>query len=287
MICWLLDRIAHLPRPLLRGSALLLGDLWFYLLRIRRRVAERNVAGSAVDPGRGGRSRLVRSSCQHLVWNLLELPRWVDEPDLRRFDRAIRVRGAHHLRRAHQRGRGLIVVTAHLGSWELLGAAARRVGLPVSLVVRPLAGGRAQRWVSLQRRRSGVGVIEEGCGQLARIRRTLLRGEAVGMTVDQRPRAGSVPAEFLGRRVRVSRAPASLALRTGAALVVVTIHREGGFHRVVVEPPIWPRRDRRPVGDQVAELARSYTSRIELAIAAHPEQWLWHHRRFADPPEAA
>ncbi len=286
MITWILDRIASLPEPLLRGAAVLLGDLWFFGLRIRRKVALDNVARSDLDPGSRGRRRMVRRTCRHLVLNVLELPRWV-AADRRRFDRNVRVTGAEHLRAAHAGGRGVVVVTAHLGNWELLGAAASRLGLPASLVVRPLAGARAQRWIAEQRRRSGVRVIEEGCGQLSAMGRALRGGDIVGLTVDQRPRLGGIPATFLGRDTRVSRTAASLALRAGAPLVVVTVHREGSGHRVVIDEAIPVRRGERPVREQSAHLARLYTGRIERAIAAHPEQWLWHHRRFAAFPGVA
>jgi len=286
VITWLLDRVALLPTPVLRAAAAVLGDLWFFGLRVRRRVALDNLARSAVDPGPPARRGLVRRACRHLVLNVLELPRWV-AADGERFDGAVRVEGGEHLRAAHAGGRGVVVVTAHLGNWELLGAAARRLGLPTSLVVRPLAGSRAQRWVAEQRRRSGVRVIEEGCGQLAAMSRALGRGDIVGLTVDQRPHRAGVPATFLGRSTRISRTAASLALRTGAPLVVVTIHRQGGGHRVVVQPPLAIRRDGRPVREQAAAVARAYGASIERAIAAHPDQWLWHHRRFAAAPGAA
>jgi len=287
VISWLLDRISRLPQPVLRTAAGALGDLWFFALRIRRQVALDNVARSSMDPGEGdGRRRLVRRSCRNLVMNVLELPRWVAaEPS--HFDRSVRVQGGEHLREAHALGRGVVVVTAHLGNWELLGAAARRLDLPTCLVVRPLAGSRAQRWIAEQRRRSGVRVIEEGCGQLSAMGRALRRGEIVGLTVDQRPRLGGVDATFLGQPTRITRTAASLALRTGAPLVVVTVHREGPGHRVVVDPPLPVRRDSRPVREQSAELARTYAGHIERAIAAHPDQWLWHHRRFAASPGAA
>lgn len=287
MIGWLLDRISRLPQPVLRAASVVLGDLWFFALRIRRQVALDNVARSSMDPGANdGRRRMVRRSCRHLVLNVLELPRWVSA-DVSRFDGSVRVDGGEHLRAAHAEGRGVVVVTAHLGNWELLGAAARRLGLPASLVVRPLAGSRAQRWIAEQRRRSGVRVIEEGCGQMSAMCRSLRGGELVGLTVDQRPRLGGVPVTFLGQPTRVTRTAASLALRTGAPLVVVTVHREAGGHRVVIGRPLPVRRDGRPVREQSADLARTYAGHIERAIAAHPDQWLWHHRRFAAIPGAA
>ncbi|MDP7113980.1 MAG: lysophospholipid acyltransferase family protein [Myxococcota bacterium] len=286
MITWLLDRVAQLPTPILRGAAALLGDLWFFGLRVRRGVALDNVTGSALDPGPPARRSLVRRSCRNLVLNVLELPRWV-VADRERFDTAVEVAGGQHLRAAHAEGRGVVVVTAHLGNWELLGAAARRLGLPTSLVVRPLAGSRAQRWVAEQRRRSGVRVIEEGCGQLGAMSRALGRGDIVGLTVDQRPHRGGVPATFLGRSTHISRTAASLALRTNAPLVVVTIHRRGSGHRVEIQPPLRFHRDGRPVREQAAALARAYGECIERAIAEHPDQWLWHHRRFVASAGAA
>jgi len=282
----LLDSISRMPPRLIGVLSTVLGDLWFYLLRIRCAVALQNVTSSELDPGTSGRKRLVRQTCRNVSHNFLELSRWLDADD-RTFFGGVEVQGAGHLERAAAPGRGVLVATAHLGNWELLGSVASRLGHETTLVVRPPAGRGSHRWVNRQRLRSGVELIEEGQGDLARMLLTLRRGGLLGITIDQRPRRStrSLSMRFLGRPARVSRAVAALALRTGAPIVVATTHRTGdGKHRVVIEPPLWPDRDGRPLAQLVIELTGRCCAIVEEAITAHPEQWLWHHRRWADPP---
>ncbi len=287
MTRWLTSALARLPWPVVRLVAAALGDLWFLVIPIRRRVALDNLAASGLDPGSTrGRLSLIRHTCRHLVLNVLELPRGVDPPGgpgdaggLR-----IRVEGVEHLRRAHAAGRGVVVATAHLGNWELLGPAARRLGLPTTMVVRPLGGPRSRRWITELRRRAGVEVIEEGPGLAVRMLRSLARGDVLGLAIDQRPhdRGRKPRAAFLGRRTALCSTAAVLSVRTGAPLLVALAHREpDGGHVIRLSAPLDPGGRERPVRQRVDDLARACHRRVERAIADNPEQWLWHHRRWA------
>ena len=127
MIQLLLATVSRLPRPLLAAVARVLGDAWFFLVRVRRQQALDNLAASSLDPGPVRRRGLVRRCCRHLVLNVLELPRLLGLDDRRFFDE-VEVHGERHLRTAADEGRGVLVVTAHLGNWELLGSVASRLG---------------------------------------------------------------------------------------------------------------------------------------------------------------
>lgn len=286
MIGLLLHLLARLPDPVLRGLARLLGDAWFFLVRVRRAVALDNLARSSLDPGPEAREPLVRRSCRHLILNMLELPRWCGA-DPRSPLHSVYVDGEHFLREAAAAGRGVLVVSAHLGNWELLGPVARRLGQPVALVVRSPAGPLSRRVLEAVRRRSGVQVIEEGPGALRAVRAALRDGAVVGFAVDQRPAlgVGGVSAPFLGRAARIHRTPASLALRTGAPLMVALTHRAGAGHRVWIQPPLSAAAaPREGIEEQVRALTLAYSGQIEHAIAEHPDQWLWHHRRWGKDP---
>lgn len=290
MIALLFHGLSRLPLPLLRATARVLGDAWYHVVRIRRAVALENLARSALDPGAGERGTLVRHACRHLVLGVLELPHWLRCPQ-DTFFRGVEIDGATHVEAALARGRGAVVVTAHLGAWELLGPVAHRLGLPAVLVVRRPAGRWARKLLDEIRGHGGIQVIEEGPGALRAVHRALRGGAMVGFAVDQRPPHGqrSVPATFLGRPARVQRTPAAVALRCGAPLLVVVTHRAaigrvGHGHRVVIEAPLQPHRWRGSADERVRALSCHYTGRIEQAIARHPEQWLWHHRRWVAPP---
>lgn len=281
MTRWLLALLSHLPAPLLCTASALLGDLWFYLVRVRRGVALDNLSASDVDPGEPGRRRIVRQCCRSLALNVLELPRLVALDDARFFG-LVEVEGERHLRDAARAGRGVVVASAHLGNWELLSSVSRRLGFDTAMMTRPLSSRSSHGWVNRQRTRSGTRVLQEGPEQLSAMLSALRSGQVLGITVDQRPRGRALRSPFLGRSALHSRTAACIALRARAPLVVVTIHRTRGLrHRVHISPPIWPTRDARPIPEQVDELTRDVIASVEQAIARHPEQWLWHHRRWA------
>jgi len=278
---WILALLSHLPAPLLCTASALLGDLWFFLVRVRRDVALDNLTASAVDPGEAGRRDLVRRCCRGLALNVLELPRLVSLDD-ERFFGLVQVEGAHHLREAAAAGRGVVVASAHLGNWELLSSVSRRLGFDTAMMTRPLSSRSSHGWVNRQRTRSGTQVLVEGPEQLSAMLGALRRGQVLGITVDQRPRGRALRSPFLGRSALHSRTAACIALRARAPLVVVTIHRVRGLrHRVQIAPAVWPARDARPIPAQVDELTRQVITSVETAIARHPDQWLWHHRRWA------
>ncbi len=281
MTRWILALLSHLPAPLLCTASALLGDLWFFLVRVRRDVALDNLTASAVDPGEAGRRDLVRRCCRGLALNVLELPRLVSLDD-ERFFGLVQVEGAHHLREAAAAGRGVVVASAHLGNWELLSSVSRRLGFDTAMMTRPLSSRSSHGWVNRQRTRSGTQVLVEGPEQLSAMLGALRRGQVLGITVDQRPRGRALRSPFLGRSALHSRTAACIALRARAPLVVVTIHRVRGLrHRVQIAPAVWPARDARPIPAQVDELTRQVITSVETAIARHPDQWLWHHRRWA------
>ncbi len=285
MIPLLLRVLARVPLPLLRAAAGVLGDAWYHLVRVRRRVALDNLARSAVDPGARHRGAVVRRAGRHLVLGVLELPRWLRASD-EAFFRHVAIEGRDHLGEAVARGHGAVVVTAHLGAWELLGPLGRRLGHPVALVVRRPAGRWSRRLVDALRRRGGVEIIEEGPGALRAMRAALARGTLVGFAADQRPPHGqrAVPAAFLGRPARIQRTPAVLAARASVPLLVAVTHRHGDGHRVRIGPPLHPDALRGPLRQRVDTLSSRYAVELERAIAAHPDQWLWHHRRWIAPP---
>jgi KDO2-lipid IV(A) lauroyltransferase len=188
---------------------------------------------------------------------------------------------------AIDRGRGVVVATAHYGFWELILPALRlRLAGP-----RLTAVGRAQRNPHLrslvsQRRRLGGG--PEPLPQDARaILRALRDGAAVGLLADHylSPRRGGVLAPFLGRRAWTNPGAAALALRSGSPLLMGhTRPLPGGRHLVALGPEIAPPN----TGDRSRDVA-VMTERVNATIGAwigeRPELWLWLHGRFRGSPD--
>lgn len=248
------------------GAAL--GWCWYRVLPVRRGVARENLASALPELGDGERERIVAAMYRHLGLTFVELLRFGGR-DPGRLGDGLEVVGRGHLDAALAAGRGVLVVTAHLGNWELLVRAGTLCDAPVSVVTKSLRSPVAQAaWSRL--RRGGPRLLADR-GSARAIVAALRRNEVVGYVLDQHaPRGVRVP--FFGREASTYDGLARLALATGAAVVPVFTWRTANGHAVHIEPAV-------EVGD-VVETTRRCTERIEAAVRAHPEQWLWIHRRW-------
>jgi KDO2-lipid IV(A) lauroyltransferase len=176
-----------------------------------------------------------------------------------------------------------VVLTAHTGNWDFCACAVANAA-PLAVVTKRLELGWVDRlW---QRVRAGHGVQLLSSGGAARgVAQALREGKLVAMMIDQAPERerGTIVAPFLGAPARVDLAPALLALRGRAPVIVaLPVRLPGGAHGVVVvgrfEPPAQPRRA------WAEGVMRAATAMLDAHVRQHPEQWLWMHRRWKDAP---
>lgn len=279
-IGWLL---AHLPLGIGLSVGRRLGDALWWLLPGRRRVTLANLArclGREESPAQ--LRRLGRRSFQHVGMTVVEACRYFLRPTDVMLSR-VRVEGSEHFKTAAAQGRGLLILTAHYGNWELLAAAHSLAGLPLSIVVRPLDHPVLDDLAARFRRRSGAELIIKR--QAAReVLEALRRQRMVGVLLDQNAtRAEGVFVPFFGVPASTSKGLAILALRTGAPVVPVFLRRDpDGRHCIEVGPPIPPPADR----DVVAYTAL-FNETLEATIRRAPEQWLWMHARWRTQPGKA
>ncbi len=196
----------------------------------------------------------------------------------------IAIDGNEHLKAAlASHGRALLL-TAHLGNWELLTLANRLLGYPLTVVVRPLDSAVMNAAAERLRRKTGVEIIAKR-DALRPILAALRDGRVVGILLDQNAsRREGVFVPFFGRAASTSRGLAVLAVRTGTPVVPVFIRREGpGRHRVVIRPAVGVP-ETSDVESAITELTARCTAAIEAAVRETPEQWLWLHDRWRTRP---
>lgn len=196
----------------------------------------------------------------------------------------IAIEGHEHLKAALARHGRALLLTAHLGNWELLTVANRLVGHPLAVVVRPLDSAIMNAAAGRLRRKTGVELIEKR-DALRPVLRALRDGRVVGILLDQNTaRRESVFVPFFGRSASTSRSMAVLALRTRTPVVPVFIRREApGRHRVVIHPAlVMP--EATDVESVIVDVTARCTAAIEAAVRETPEQWLWIHDRWRTRP---
>jgi Kdo2-lipid IVA lauroyltransferase/acyltransferase len=196
------------------------------------------------------------------------------------------LRIAPELARAIDTARGPVVVFAsHTGNWELAAAAAAQMlarrGRSLFVVAKRMSVGLADAFVRALRARLGVRTIAPR-GALAEARRVLARGDVVAMPIDQVPDrcAHAIAAPFLGQQALVDRAPATLAWRARATVVVVAASRDAGAHRLDLLAVFAPSDDR---AAWIRDVTRAATTELDRFVRAHPSDWLWLHRRWSLP----
>lgn len=200
---------------------------------------------------------------------------------------AISVHGREHLDRALAHGRGVIAVSGHIGNYPLLGTALTRAGYPFTIVVRDLAAPAAAAVYSCGRSLLGLSSLATTPPRaFYRQARTVLSTNGIlCLIADENKRSGGVFVDFFGRPASTAPGPATLALRSGAAVLPLFITREHDCtHTITIHPPL-PVPDRQDPEAFTQELTAAFTAAIEAQIRRTPAQWCWTNWRWRTQPE--
>ncbi len=201
----------------------------------------------------------------------------------------IRIAGEANFEKARARGKGVFLLSAHIGGWELGAIRAGLIGEPIAPVVRPLDNALLERELASRRTRLGNRVIAKR--DAARdILRAMARAETVAILVDQNVLAReAVFVPFFGRPAATTPALALFQLKTDAAVVPVFTWPEGrGRYRLEFEAPILAEEFRSlPREDAIRAATARYMEVTEAAVRKAPEVWLWMHDRWRTRPAQA
>lgn len=260
------------------------------LVRPRERaIAAANLAWALPELDDRRRSQLLRASADAAGRNLFDSlaagrllagsPPVADLPDAEG-------RGLVDLILAeHAAGRPVLVLSGHLGCWELHGAwlgraLAARGGVSLHVVTGTVRNPAVDRWLSRRRESQGLTLLrrEDGAGPLLAC---LRHGGVAAILVDQNTAVDNAPVPFFGRPAPTPTGPARLAVGLRATVVVTAMARtaDGRGHEVWHAPP-W-----RPDGtttrqEQVAACLQWTNSHLEARIRRNPAEWVWYHRRW-------
>lgn len=181
--------------------------------------------------------------------------------------------GIEHLDAGVARGQGVILAVPHLGSWDRGGAWLASVGYPLTVVVEPLEPPELFDWFVDMRRAVGMTVVPLDRRAGATVLRTLRKDGIVALLSDRDLVGNGVEVEFFGERTTLPGGAATLALRTGAALLPATMYSsERGRHHVVIRPPVEAVRTGN-VADDVTRVTQALAHELEKLILLAPKQW--------------
>jgi KDO2-lipid IV(A) lauroyltransferase len=266
----------------------LLAAAFYYLDARHRHIADVNLRLAFPEMPRRRRNSIARRSFQNAGMNLLEVSRLggltpENISDLADYDK---VNGLDNYRAALSRGKGILYLTGHFSSWELLPTAHALHGYPLSFTTRPLDNTRLDEYLRRVRESKGNTVIYKK-DSARRILKELKAGRTVGVLMDQNVSpAEGIFADFFGLPAATSTGVALLALRTGSPVLpgYLTPLRNGRYTIKFLQPI-----DMARTGDTTEDM-RINTQRLndvlERIIREQPESWLWGHKRWKNrPPE--
>ena len=272
--------VAILPwiprRPVLLFTSAASRLTFLVLWKYRRRMEE----NLSMAMGREFRTRERRDAVVWRAWR--NFAQGVYETTCAVYDSkedicsAVAVEGEEHLRRALKQGRGVIALSAHLGNFTMIGTRLAAAGYPFSVVVKQPKDERFARLIDRYRAMVGIQTISAKPRREAarQILKALRRNEVILVIADEF-KSGGVEVEFLGRTAPAPRGPATLALRTGAAVLptfVTRDHEDRLTLRIGEEVRLVKTGD---LQQDIAANASLFAGHLEAMVRRYPDQWNW------------
>jgi len=274
-----------LPRPLARAVGAALGWVVYGLLGRLRRVGQRILAMAFPEKSEEERSKILRGVYRSLGWQLAEFCR-MSRYSLENAGKLIRYEGLENYLAARAKGKGVFVLTGHLGAWELSSFYHSLAGYPMSMVIRRLDNPLVDSFVNGIRSLHGNRVIHKD--DFARgLLTAMQQGETVGILMDTNmtpPQGVFVP--FFGVPACTASGLARVALRSEAAVLPGFLVWESSEKRYVLH--FGPELELVRSGDAAENIVANtalFTATIESYVRRYPDQWLWVHRRWKTRPE--
>lgn len=267
-----------LPLPVARGMMLCLGRLAYCLVPRIRKIGMQNLNlayGSALPQAE--KKRILKGSVDNIALVAAEFSR--SSLIGKNLGRYVTLDGAEKLNLA----RGGVIISAHVANWEWMVAGAISVQPKIIAVVRTLDEPRLNAVVDQMRRDAGLDTIpKDNAGPTLFMR--MGEGWFAGIVADQCPSNSAVPTTFFGQPCWSTIGPAMLAIKANVPVYPVQMVREaGGHYRMTFLEPLHMECTGN-TRDDILHNTQRIQNVIETMVRAHPEQWLWLHRRWKPRP---
>lgn len=272
-----------LPRPAARFVGASFASAAYLLRPSLRRAAMFNLRLAFPDWDDSKRRSVIRGMNRQIGWmagEFSQFPKYNRET----IEKIVVVDGFENFDAARRRGKGVLFLTGHMSAWELAPFAQALYGYPLHFLVRPIANRRVDALINRYRCLSGNQPIEKNRSARS-ILKTLGEGGTIGVLSDHNTSHENVFVNFFGVPAATTSGLARIALRTDAAVVPGFLAWDPAIekYRLRFEPAVELSRTGNEEQDIVENTAR-FTKVIENYVRAHPDQWLWVHKRWKTRP---
>jgi Kdo2-lipid IVA lauroyltransferase/acyltransferase len=261
-----------------------LGWFGFRILRVRRKVVMANIrqAFGGVK-SEAEIDKIAALTYRNLCWNTVEfmrLSKWKQYD----IDRMSVWDGYENMENAFKPGNGVIMVTCHIGNWEMFAASCtQKMNIPMNVIAKKQHNPYAEKFIMRTRTDQGLVVVYMR-SSIREFFRVLKKNACLGFLCDQDARRHGEFIDFFGKPASTFKGPAIMHLRTKAPIVPAYSYRdENNIHHCIVEPVL----DIDLVDDHdenIRRITRAINKRMEAWITKHPDQYFWFHKRWKSKP---
>lgn len=264
----------------------LLGRLLFYTDKRHREIAVKNLEMALCkEKDISEIHGIAKKVFENLGMNLIEfchIPRLTQN----NIDNYVSIKGIDNFLSAYKKDKGVILLSAHLGNWEMSAVGLALKGYPIHIVVREPDNPVISRFINYVRTSCGNRTINKVSG-MRTLLKILEKGNVVATMLDQNVTwTEAVFVDFFGRLAATNKGVALLAMKSNAPVIPIFIVRKdnNGRHEIVFDKEIPVETSGDKKNDILVNTAR-FVSAIEDAIRKEPEQWFWVHQRWKSRPE--
>jgi KDO2-lipid IV(A) lauroyltransferase len=275
--------LARLSRPTMLRRGARLGWFLGHVVRHRRAEALAALRRSLPELAPAATLAALDGMYRNLTLNVLEILRMYGGAT-EELEALMTIEGEDIVKAALARGRGAMILTGHVGNFDMLAMFAAHRHYPLTIISKKLKNAAVNNIWSSLRERFGVNILfahnsARGC------LKALRANSLVGFLVDQnRPREQGVFVQFFGQPACTTPGLAILASQAQAPVIPIFISRRpDGTHHLQIQPLLEPPPDREPA--TILSYTQLYTTITERAIRQHPDQWTWIHRRWKTRPQ--
>ncbi len=270
-----------MPQRMRWWSGALLGWLWFDVFRLRRFTVLKNLTIAFPEKSKEERLRIARQSLRYLGYGFVEfclLPT-MNQAWLKK---SVVFEGLEHFEKAQAQGKGVLLLSLHLGNGDIGMAAMALKGLRINVISKKFKNKFAnQLWFGIRERLGTVFMEPHGRNLAFDILRACRNNRAVIFVIDQfMGRPFGIPTTFFGRKTGSAYGLSLFAAKTKSPVVPVYTYRDADFKTHLVFGPEIPFDVIEDKDLQMTHMTQKYNDVVEQIVRQCPEQWMWVHRRW-------
>jgi len=261
-----------------------LGELSYILLAKRRKLTIDNLTLAFKDHyNKKEIKRMAVNTFRNFAKSIIE---FISLPKINKtnVDNFITIKGLENLDEAKKKGKGVVMLSGHLGNWELMGKALTLKGYSLNVMVRRQKNLLVERLIENQRRESKFKTLSHTIAPKEFLK-LLKNNEIVCMIADQDGGENGVFIDFFGRLASTVPSPVVFTMRSGASLIpLFDIRQKNNHHVVIIEAPYQLIRTSN-IKKDIIDNTQALSKKLESYIRQYPDQWFWLHNRWATTPK--